>query len=1243
MKSWEIFRFEITYQSRRLSTWLYFPVLLTLTYYVARQIYVDNARSEGYIFNAPFVIAVMTLIGSMMGLLAAAQLSGDAGARDVETRMAPLVYTTPVGKAAYLRGRFLAAFVMYAVILLALPLGLVLAALVPGPEPELIGPLRPAAYLGAYVFVALPNAFVATAFLFSTAALARRAMASHLGSLLLFGVVVFSRGFVAGTLEWWELAKLLDPFGWAVLGELSRVWTPVEKSTRLIGLQGSLLSNRFLWIGIALGVLALTHLRFRQAHHTPGRWWGRGARRAEKETQASDAAVRAAARVRRTFGFATHVRQMLIVARESFQDVVMSWGGLLLVGMVAMAAAGASQIEHMGVPLFATAGRITAFLAAPLTGPQEFFGMMVPLFILIYAGELVWREREARLSEIVGAAPVPEWVCFLGKFAGLGLVLVALQALMTAAGMLIQVFLRQFDLEVGLYGRILFGLQLPDYLLFALLALVVHVLVNHKYVGHLLVVIAYGFMVFGPALGVGHNLLVYGTDPGWTYSDMRGFEPFIGPWLWFKFYWAAWAVLLALAATLLWVRGKDTDVGWRLALACRRLTRPAARVAAAAAALILILGGVIFYNTNVLNAHQSASDGSARRAEYERRYRQYKSLPQPQPTAIKLNVEIYPEHRAAEIRGKFDLVNTSAAAIGSVHLATNPAVNTKSIRLDRPAKNVLADNELGHHIYALETPLRPGESLRVDFEVHFKPRGFPDRAIDASVVANGTYFTNDAWLPAIGYRTDRELRSAGDRRKYGLPARPETPLLEDVEARRDASGATRVAFEAVVGTGEGQVAIAPGTLRRTWTQGGRRYFHYAADVPIRNHYAFLSAAYAVREERWNDTSIEIFHHPTHAWNVDRMVRSVQASLDYYTQQFGRYPHGQLRFVEQPGDGVSLHASPVNISYEEGFSLLNPGADPRDIDLAFAVVAHEVAHQWWGATLTPAPVEGAAVLTESVAWYSAMQVVERTLGREHLRRLLSMMREVYAAPRTRAGVPLLRAADSFLTYRKGPFAMYALGEYAGTERVNAALRRLLDRYGSGAPPLATSLDLYQELRAVIPQPLHYLLVDLFEANTFWELATQRVSAKQTGTATWQVTLDVTARKVVVDTAGVETEVPMDDLVEVGVFAPATAGGPGEPLYQQMHRVRSGKQRITVVVPSKPALAGIDPRNLLIDVESNDNLKEITGVRGSQELTGARWLRKTDSDRPQEMHRNHLSPLPPTRQDQLRSFEAQPLTP
>jgi len=87
-------------------------------------------------------------------------------------------------------------------------------------------------------------------------------------------------------------------------------------------------------------------------------------------------------------------------------------------------------------------------------------------------------------------------------------------------------------------------------------------------------------------------------------------------------------------------------------------------------------------------------------------------------------------------------------------------------------------------------------------------------------------------------------------------------------------------------------------------------------IELGGWYAFFSAAYAVREGRWNDVSIQILHHPNHAWNADRMVRSVQAPLDYYTQQFSPYPHGQVMLVEHPGGSVVLHVSPVNISYAD---------------------------------------------------------------------------------------------------------------------------------------------------------------------------------------------------------------------------------------------------------------------------------------------------------------------------------------
>jgi hypothetical protein len=253
--------------------------------------------------------------------------------------------------------------------------------------------------------------------------------------------------------------------------------------------------------------------------------------------------------------------------------------------------------------------------------------VIIPPLIVFFAGELVWRERDAGVDEITDAMPGSEWASFLGKYLGLGLVLAVFIALLMTAGILAQVILGYQNFEIGLYLKILFGLQLPDYLLFAVLAFVVHVLADQKYVGHLVAMMAYVFIVvLAGVLGIEHNLLVFGGAPAWSYTDMRGFGASIAPWLWFKLYWAAWALLLAVVARMLWGRGRERGLGARIRLARHRLTRPTASLAAVAIALVVVFGGFIFYNTNILNDYRSTFAIEERRAEYERRYRRYESI-----------------------------------------------------------------------------------------------------------------------------------------------------------------------------------------------------------------------------------------------------------------------------------------------------------------------------------------------------------------------------------------------------------------------------------------------------------------------------------------------------------------------------------------------------------------------------------------------------------------------------------------
>jgi ABC-2 type transport system permease protein len=1187
---------------RRAWPWLSMAALLVFALVSTRVAIVPVTLPQDFILNSPFIITAVSVFSCQIWLLVAPAVAGESAARDVHTGLHPLVYASPISKTEYLGGRFLAAFVLNALILLAVQVGSLLAAYAPGVNPEIIGPFRPAAYLSAYVSIGLTNALIATTMQFSAALLSGRPMAAYVGSMGLFFLsypvtvfLYFSR--IARP----EIAVLTDPIGvFAIMNEMMSNWTIVEKNVRMFTLEGPMLWNRLLWLGISVTTLALVFRRFRFAHRIALDPFDllrslRARRSAGKSLTPDTVSARIAIpvpNVRQSHGFDTHLRQMLAIASSSFRMIATSLPGLFLLVAFPMMLSLVLLIDmqQWGVPLLPrTSFLMYKYLTATITNPLNFW-VMVPLLIIFFSGELIWRERDARLSENVDATPVPEWVFSVGKFLGLTLVLVALMAVVTLVGVLRQVISGFHSFQFGQYLQILFGIQLLEFLLFAALAFALVAVVNQKYLGQLIALIAYVLLMFSGVLGVEHNLLVYGRSPAWSHTDMRGFGPTLAPWLWFKVYWAAWALLLAIAARLLWVRGRESGFLTRLHIARLRFNRTTAAIAAMTVALIVTLGGFIFYNTNVLNEYITDDELVERRAEYERRYGKYEGKPQPRRTATNLRIEIHPERRSATMRGSYRLVNRDAVPIDSIHLEPAFYVKTR-VTFDRPAKAVVADERLGHSIYALDEPLQPGDSMTLNFEVLYEPRGFRNGGFRASgagmgVVENGTYLTGGA-LPVIGYQPMRELWSAEDRRKYGLPRQVTLAAVGDIAPNLAAEAPAT--FDAIVGTDADQVAVAPGELRRTWSEGGRRYFHYVSDVPINGTDVFFSADYAVHRERWKQVDVQVYVHPGHTEHLGRLLRSVRASLEYNSAQFGPYPYHFLQIVEQPGNfiGMGVDGSGV-VTGGEGFFMLGPQGKGDSFDAMFEIVAHEIGHQWWGMQLKPAFAEGGGVISESLAWYSAMQLVKHVKDREALRQFMSFMREPNPWPPIRTGLPLLRAMDPWANYRKGPYAMHALSEYVGEARVNAALRTLVEKKVSS---LATTIDMYRELQAVTPDSLKPLLHDLFEVNTFWTFDTKQASAVQTETGAWQVTLEVEAHKVVADSAGKETEQPIGEWVEIGIFAPA---GPGErlgkPLYVQKHRVRSGTQTITVMVPDKPARGGIDPYNLL-DWEEGDNIEPI----------------------------------------------------
>jgi hypothetical protein len=936
---------------------------------------------------------------------------------------------------------------------------------------------------------------------------------------------------------------------------------------------------------VGAAILIFTHRRFSFAREETFR---------EKKEQSSEA-PRTASAPRPALaesGLRLRLAQLCALSWQELGGVVKSiyFAVIVLAGVLFMLVA-ATQLGKM----FDTTTYPVTYMVLEIVGGS--FSLFMVIIITVYAGEVVWRERSRGVAQIIDATPVPSGILLASKLLGLAWVQVLLMGVVMVFGVGTQLVMGYTELELSQYLVTLFLLRLPGYLLLTVLAISIQVVVNHKYVGHAVMVTYYILSLFMLKLGLEHKLYHFGDAPQVTYSDMNGYGPFPLPHAAFSLYWAAFALILALLSRLLWVRGTERGLARRLRRVKARAGRGVKLALAAGLAAFVLLGGLIYYNTNVLNTYRTRDEQEALRADYEKRYRRHRDLPQPRIAAVKLAVDIYPGRRAVAIRGSYRLDNRSGRRIERIHLDVPEEMTIRKLAFQQPARRVLADRERGRYIYELAEPLAPGGSLTLAFDLAFAARGFENGAQETAVVENGTFF-NSMVLPHVGYDWRRELEKDRARRRHGLKPRERMADIDDREARMNTyfiHDADRVSFEAVLSTRADQIAITSGALKREWRRGGRRYFHYETEGRILFFAPFLSGRYAVKRDRWRDVEIAVYHHPGHAYNVGRMIRSVKRSLDYYTRSFGPYQHRQVRIVEFPRYQSFAQSFPGTIPYSEsiGFIARVDPDDPEDVDYPFYVTAHEVAHQWWAHQVIGGNVQGATLLSESLAQYSALMVMEKEYGRQRMRKFLRHELHAYLVGRSferNKEMPLLRVENQqYIHYRKGSLVFYALRDHIGERTLNQALARYVKATAFQDPPYTNARELLDTIREVTPKRLRYLLEDMFETITLYDNRAREATARRLADGRWEVKIRVQARKLRADEQGREQAVPMADWIDIGVLD----GSDGE-LYLRKHRLDKDEATLTVTVDRAPARAGIDPYNKLIDRKSDDNLVDVQGV-------------------------------------------------
>jgi aminopeptidase N len=1183
----KIAAFELRYQVRQPIFWITGLIFFLLVF---ASVTIDQVQigSGGNIHkNSPVALGVTTLIMALFFMFAATAFVANVIVRDDETGYGPIVRSTRVRKFDYLYGRFTGAFLAIALAFLFVPLGVFAGSLMPWVDPQTLGPNRLGDYAFAYFYLALPGLFLISAIFFTVTTITRTMMGAYLG-VAAFLVAYFAMIAALRDPSRTEVAALVEPMGQAAFAAATRYFTAAESNTTMPAITGGLLWNRVIWLSVAAVVLAAAYPAFR--------FETKGAKaKRKKDAEAAEAYVAPAGPLPSpTFGAAAARAQLVKRTRFEMAQVFKSpaYVVLLLLGLFNSVAALAFGAELQGAALYP----VTRWVIETLNGA---FSLIVIIIAIYYAGELVWRERERRTHEIIDSTAVPDWAFVVPKTLAIALVLLSTLVVSAAAGVVVQAFHGYTDFQ---FGKYLFWYILPyavDWTLLAALAVFLQAISPHKFVGWGLMLLYMIATITLSQIGLDHNLYLYGGSPPVPLSDMNGQGDFWKFAAWFRAYWSAFAVVLLVLAYGLWRRGTETRLVPRLRRLPRRLMGPAGVIGFAALAAFAGFGGYIFLNTNVWNEYRTEIDQEKWQADYEKAFLKYEKLPQPSITDVVLDLDLDPHAPRLVTQGRYELVNDSGGPISQLHLRLDRDTKAEKLVLSRPAK-VTEDDRFNYRIFTFDQPLQPGERATLSFTTLMQQKGFKNRGNTTRLVDNGTFVNNFEFAPIVGMDRNGVLRERSKRRKYGLPAELRPPKLEDLSAtsRNYLANADWVNADITITTVAGQTPIAPGYEVSDVTRDGRRTVRYRTDAPVLNFFSVQSADYAIRKVDHNGVELAIYYDAQHPWNVERMISALKLGLDYFQAEFSPYQFRQARILEFPAYASFAQAFANTMPYSESIGFVTDNTKPDKIDYVTYVTAHELGHQWWAHQLISAEMQGGTALTETLAQYSALMVMEKTYGQPAIRRFLK--RELDSYLRSRGGelveeLPLIRVENQdYIHYRKGALVMYLLRDRLGEAKVNAALRTLLQRYAFKGAPYPRSQDLVDALRAQAGDDAQaqQLITDLFEKITLYDLKTKTAVARKRSDGRYDLTLTVEARKMYADGQGKETETPVlpREGFDLGVFT-AEPGKKGfdakDVLYFRPTTLRSGSQKITVVVDKPPRFAGVDPYNKQIDRNSDDN--------------------------------------------------------
>ena len=1134
--------------------------------------------------------------------------------RDKTFNSLEMVHATPVSTFDMTSTRMIGIYLTVLICIFANTLGGFLGQFNPQIDSEVLGPINPLYYLQPMLLFTVVNALFVTAFYTFLAGLTQNRMLVFVSAIGLFFYSIMSGMIMEFDPPKW-IQAIVDPFANIAYALDTEFWSPEDRNTRMLPLFGYVALNRLVWGGISILTLLAVFGRFKRGLIS-------GKTKLAKD-DILEGPIAAYKPFSPRFGFIADMKSFLERTRFEYFATVRSIPFYIMAALAAM--------------LFAFFTILTVFFAPQKLVPTSLFmsalgftSFTIPVVLIIafFSGEMIWRERTTKFTELIDSTKVKNWPLLLGKWAALSGILITLCLIAILVGIIVQVAAGGPPVNLGLYFKYAFLNVLPNYLALAFLALFVQTFAPNRIVGMLLAAASMVFVLFIVSrLPFYHPLMGYsGTSPG-AVSEISPYNGWVN-FRWFNTYFGALAALFAVIGTWLWRRGLQTSLLQRLKSIRQNITPVSGGITALLLATFIGTGSYI-YNAYDDSNYSNRKARELRQVKTEKLLKDKAWMKLPKTQSVSIKADLYPSKQEGTVSGEFRMKNTYDDPITEVYV--QPASRHKEdVRVMEMSgatrvtegKNADGDDikdieKTGHWLYRFEPPLAPGAESTFKFETYFHP---PRLADGSSINKNGTFLNNYGTfggsprvIPILGAQF-QPMTNPDKRRKYELGELEKFPDRTDMNARQIpfiGGSADYIDFEADVCTDANQIPIAPGNFISEDITDDRRCRVYKSDTKFLNFYSILSADFAITEDSWTSPTgkvipITIHHGKDHTYSVPDIIDGVKYGLSHYTEHFGPYQFNYVRVMEVPFIGFA-QAFAGTIPYaEQGFIM--DGGDPEDdktLDNASQTTMHEIAHQWFAHQIVPAPTRGYNVQSEGLTSYAALDAYEEKYGFDKALYSLEKgaIEEMIALMMfdSKTEEPLALASDQqYLVYNKADWVMWGLKHYIGKDKMRDILRKYVDDYGQKGPPYPTTLQLTEYLKEGAGPDFHQLIEDQWDRITYWDLkygeGDIKVSQNSDGTYTVDIPfeLDKKIQTEEMDKSESVTEIDgegLNEWVEIGFYKNKPKDKWSDWISLERLRVNQAESTLSFTVPEKPNYIALDPRRLLQERNATDNVKEL----------------------------------------------------